>query len=66
MQVYAGIKHCRVLKYCLFGVKRWCTRYDIDFKKLVRGEMPVEELEAVGDAMGKKVAALAREVANGR
>jgi len=66
MQVYAGIKHCRVLKYCLFGVKRWCTRYDIDFKKLARCEIPVEELEATGDAMGKHVAALAREVANGR
>jgi len=66
MQIYASIKHARVLKYCLFGVKRWCTRYEIDFKKLVRGEMPVEELEATGDAMGKNVAALAREVANGR
>lgn len=66
MQVYASVKYCRVLGYCLHGVKRWCTRYDIDFKKLVRGEMPVEELEAVGDAMGKHVAALAREVANGR
>ena len=66
MQIYASIKHCRVLKYCLFGVKRWCTRYEIDFKKLVRGEMPVEELEAVGDAMGNHVAALARRVADGR
>jgi len=38
----------------------------VDFKKLIRNEVPVEELEAVGDAFGIKVAAKAREEANGR
>jgi len=66
MQVYAGLKHARLLKLCVFGVRRWCTRYEVDFKKLIRNEVPVEELEAIGDAFGIKVAAKAREEANGR
>jgi len=65
MQVYAGLKHARLLKFCLFGVRRWCTRYGVDFKKLARTEVPVEELENIGDAFGIKVAAKAREKANG-
>jgi len=66
MQVYVSLKYCRVLKYCLHGVKRFCVRNDLDFKKLVKGEMPVEEFEATGEAQALKVVALAKEVANGR
>lgn len=66
MKVYLSLKYCRVLKYCMFGVRRFCIRYDLDFKKLSRGEMRVEEFEKTGDALGIRVAELAREVANGR
>ena len=65
MQIYAGLKHARLLHFCLFGVRRWCTRYEVDFRKLARTEIPVEELEATGDAFGIKVAAKARETSNG-
>lgn len=66
MKVYLNLKYCRVLKYCLFGVKRFCTRYDLDFKKLVRGEMLVEEFEATGEAQALRVVELARSQAHGR
>lgn len=66
MQVYVGLKHCRALGYCLFAVRRWCTRYDIDFKKLAHCELPVEVIEETGDALAKRVADLARSTADGR
>ncbi len=66
MQVYLNLKYCRALKYCLFGVRRFCTRYGLDFKKLARGEMLVEEFEATGEAQALRVVELARSVANGR
>ncbi len=66
MQVYVSLKYCRVLRYCIHGVKRFCVRYDLDFKKLAHGELPVEEFENTGEAMALQVAELARRVADGR
>ena len=66
MQVYVSLKYCRVLRYCITGVKRFCVRNDLDFKKLSHVEMPVEEFEATGEAMALEVVKLARRVADGR
>lgn len=66
MQIYVNVHHCRTLGYCVFAVRRFCTRYDLDFKKLCNGTMPVEEIEATGQAIALHVAAVARkEASNG-
>ena len=60
MTIYLNINELRALGYCMWGVRRFCTRYQLDFKKLTRGEMPVEEFEATGDALALRAVAVAR------
>ena len=58
--VYLHIGELRGLGYCMHGVRRFCTRHELDFKKLVRGEMPIEEFEKTGDALALRAVKMAK------
>lgn len=51
----------RALNYCASGIRAWCARYGLDFRKLVREGFTFEELEATGDHFGLAAVALARK-----
>jgi len=53
--VTVSIADCRHFRYCVIGVRRFCARHDIDFKKLIAGTLPISEFERTGDAMALKV-----------
>lgn len=53
MRIY--IKDLVELKYCIRGTKEFCKRYNLDFRKLVREGLDVEELEGINDAMVENV-----------
>jgi len=46
---------------CRAGVRAWVESHGWDYRKLVKTGLPVEELEAVDDAMAQAVAKWARE-----
>tara|TARA_R110002111_G_scaffold64884_1_gene106536 strand:+ start:283 stop:483 length:201 start_codon:yes stop_codon:yes gene_type:complete len=46
---------------CANGVRRWFTATGLDFRKFVRHGLPVDELEATGDARALSVVAQARK-----
>lgn len=60
--MYLNLQHCRALGYCLWGVRRFCTRYELDFKKLAKGKMPAEEFTATGDGLALKLVAHAERM----
>lgn len=67
MTVYIKLTHLRALNYCVTGIRRFCTLNNIDFRKLARGEVTVEEFEATGQHHGLKAAERARtEASSGR
>lgn len=51
---------------CIRGAKVWGQRHGLDFRKFLAEGYPVETIEATKDALGLKVAAVAREDAEGR
>lgn len=51
MKEIITLSHCRSLGYCLHGVRRFCTRYDLDFKQFVKEGTPVSEVEHIDDHM---------------
>lgn len=46
--------------FCASGIRVWCERYGIDFRRLLQEGYPIEEIEALGDAMSQKVVAIAK------
>jgi len=57
--------HLRKARMCASGARQWCERYGLDWRALFQEGLPVEDVEATGDALGLQVAAVAREEANG-
>lgn len=53
MTVY--IKDAIKIGYCVKGIKEFCKKYNIDFKKMVKEGVDEEVLIATGDAMALKV-----------
>lgn len=45
---------------CAPGIRRWCQRYDINIRDFVEQGLPIERVEAIGDAWALRVAAIAR------
>lgn len=64
-QQLVTIEHIRLARqkhggFCASGIKVWCERYGVDFRRLLQEGYPIEEIEAIGDAMSEKVVAIAR------
>ncbi len=65
-EVRVRLQHARALGYCARGVRAWCARHGIDYLRLVRDGVSVDEVLATGDELGARVArqALDDEVAS--
>ena len=53
--------HVRQLRYCASGARTFCERYGLDWREFVRNGLPASQFEATGDALGAKIAHVARE-----
>lgn len=52
--------HVRAANLCSRGLRDWLKRYGLDQATFLRGEYPASVIEATGDALGMRVAAIAR------
>lgn len=55
------MNHIRAAKMCSRGARQWFERHGLDWSTFLREGLPVEEIEATGDAMALRVARVARE-----
>jgi hypothetical protein len=48
--------------FCVSGMRLWCTRHNVEFRKLLQGGYTVEDIErlAPGDAFAQQVIAFAQ------
>jgi hypothetical protein len=65
VSITVKMEHIRAARYCSAGAKVWLKHHGIDIAEFLREGVPVERIEGTGDAMGLKVAAIARERAHG-
>lgn len=52
--------HIRQAKMCSKGARDFFQRHGLDWQKFLDEGLPVEEIEATGDAMAMRVAEVAR------
>ena len=64
MTVFIQLRHLRALRYCVTGIRRFCTLNNLDFRKLKKGEMTAEAFEATGQHHGLVAAKYARDEVN--
>lgn len=55
------LEHCRRLRYCARGMRAFFARHGLDWTAFRARGLPADEIEATGDAMAIRAAALARE-----
>jgi hypothetical protein len=48
---------------CAPGVRAWCVHHGVDLRAFGRDGLPVEQVEAIGDAFALRAARIAREEA---
>lgn len=59
--------HIRNANLCAGGSREWFKKYGIDWSGFLSEGVPVEVIEATGDELGFRVAAIARqEAADGK
>jgi len=56
-------RHLREAGMCARGAKQWFRLHGLDFNSFLAFGIPAATVEALGDALGNKVAAVAREEA---
>lgn len=60
------VEHIRKAKLCARGVRAWAKRHGLDYMTFLNQGYPASVIEAKGDALGIRVAAIARaEAADG-
>lgn len=60
------INHCREAGWCVAGIRRYCADNGLDFRRLVREGLPVEEVEGRECALiGRAIEIAKKERANG-
>jgi hypothetical protein len=59
------VRHLRAAGYCTAGIRVFCDRHGLDFRRVMTHGIPVLEAEATGDALAVEVAARARREAGG-
>lgn len=55
------INHCRKAGWCVSGVRRFCAQNNLDFRRLVREGVPVEEVEGIDCALIAKAVEIAKK-----
>lgn len=63
--VIVTVAHLRKARLCARGARAWCVRHNLDYMHFVQHGYPASVIEAVGDALGNQVAAIARLEAEG-
>lgn len=58
-----NMRHVRQAKMCSRGARAFFERHNLDWQKFLEEGLPVEQIEATGDAMALEVAKVAK---NGR
>lgn len=58
--VMVRMEHVRAARQCSRGARAFFTRHGLDWERFLRNGVPVELLEATGDAMAIKVCEVAR------
>lgn len=58
--IIVTIKHVRQARMCSSGARAFFSRHRLDWHKFLKEGLPVEVIEATGDAMALKVAEIAR------
>ena len=64
-EIRVTVRHIRAAKFCSRGARQWFARHGLDFNEFVVNGYPVEVIENTGDALGKMVADIARQDAEG-
>lgn len=57
---FVTIAHVRAANLCSRGLREWLKRYQLDYMRFLRGEYRASEIEATRDALGLRVAQIAR------
>ena len=55
-----GIQHLRAAGLCSRGARIWCQRFELNYMRFVREGYPASVIESKGDALGNRVASMAR------
>lgn len=63
MSLIVHIRHVRAAHFCTRGMREWLAHHGYDLGDVVRNGIPIEELEATGDALVKRVCDEARKEA---
>lgn len=61
--VMVHMRHLREANFCSRGARMWFSQRGLDYNTFLKEGLPVETLEATGDALAMRVCALAREEA---
>ncbi len=60
-QILVQMSHIRKARMCSRGARSFFIRHGLDWTAFLHEGVPVEQLEATGDAMALKVAKVARD-----
>lgn len=63
-EVRVYIRHVRKAAQCSRGARAFFHRYDLDWSDFLHNGLPVETLEATGNALALRVCAVARQAAD--
>jgi hypothetical protein len=55
------VRHIRAAGLCASGARAWFARYGLDWNTFLSPGLPAPVIEATGDALALRVAAIARE-----
>ena len=58
--VLVRMAHVRAARQCSRGARAFFARHGLDWQRFLREGLPVEQIEATGDAMALKVCEVAR------
>lgn len=64
-QIMVTVAHIRAANFCSRGARQWFARHGLDYNEFLARGLPIEQIEATGDAMGALVAQRARQAAAG-
>lgn len=64
-QIMVTVAHLRAADLCSRGARQWFSRHGLDYQAFITKGVPIEAIEATGDALGALVASKARAEAAG-
>lgn len=59
-EIMVTVADVRAIQFCARGARQWFTRHGLDYTEFVTRGLPISQVEAVNDALGKMAAQQAR------